>query len=224
MGALLTLRIFFTPNPAIGGGEVEMRDGIAGLKAHRLIQRGNGSLVFFPREQGPAETQVSVGEGGIQASGSSEMLDRLVILLALARQLPEDEFRTRIARIHPKFELHFLPGLLAGGRIRWLGEQEAPQAEVDARQVRIARKHRSILLSRFVPLALRFQRFGVQLVDLVRLRMVVEERLRGSQREIRVGVNREIQNRRIIREVTRERLEPCRRLTGLIRSERTPNA
>ncbi len=152
------------------------------------------------------------------------MLDGLVILLALARQLPEDEFRTRIARIHPKFELHFLPGLLAGGRIRWLGEQEAPQAEVDARQVRIARKHRSILLSRFVPLALRFQRFGVQLVDLVRLRMVVEERLRGSQREIRVGVNREIQNRRIIREVTRERLEPCRRLTGLIRSERTPNA
>src|SRR5713226_2568783 len=83
-----------------------------------------------------------------------------------------------------------------------------------ARRARVLLQNCLVLLLGLIPLSLHLESFRVQFVGLGRIGSAGREFLRGSSREIRVGVDREIEHLGIMREVARK---PTKKLGGRIR-------
>src|SRR5437016_3203373 len=213
---------FFASTSGVGHGKIVMRHGILWLELDRRLQRRHSLRKLPLGHQRRAQPEESVPEAGVEFSGTRKMLDRFIPLLRLPRQLAQDILSPGIVGVNLKLLLEFLLGILGNSR-RWigLGEQQAPQAKMDARLSRVLLQDGLILFLGKIPLALYFQRFSVEFVSLSRIRGRRRELLRSAGREIRIGMNRNVQHFWITWEFAVEQMEKIEGHSRLVKNHRT---
>src|SRR5437899_553160 len=222
MNRKLLVGRFLASTASVGHRKIVVRRGILWLELDRRLQRRHSLRKLPLGHQRRAQPEESVPEAGVEFSGTRKMLDRFIPLLRLPRQLAQDILSPGIVGVNLKLLLEFLLGILGNSR-RWigLGEQQAPQAKVDARLSRVLLQDGLILPGRLIPLASYFERFSLELASLRGTRCGRRELLCSAGGEIRIGMNRNVQHFWITREFAVEQMEKIEGHSRLVKNHRT---
>ena len=111
---------------------MEMRHGIIRLQFLGGLERRNGFGGAAAGDQRTPQADERVGEPGVELGGAPEVVDGGRPLLVLTRQLAQHVFGAGVGWIDFELFFEFAPRFIAaGGRLR-RGEQQAPEAVVDA--------------------------------------------------------------------------------------------
>jgi hypothetical protein len=129
------------------------------------------------------------------------MRDGVARLLKLPREIPEHELSRRIARVALQLRLEFLSSLVRRSWRRGHGENDSPETIVNAWQVGILIQDFLVLGHRVVPLAVRFVRFRIEFLRLIRPRRFVGKFLRSAVGKLRAIVGSQVQDLRVVREI-----------------------
>src|ERR1700752_934780 len=96
MNCKFLICLFFASSPCQCSRKIVVRARIPWLQLDGGLQRRDGVRKSLGRQQCATQPEKCVAESGIQFGGPREMLDGIIPLTVLARQLPEYVFRSRV--------------------------------------------------------------------------------------------------------------------------------